>query len=105
MTRSASSHLWSELAGAARHARTPFASASRNSASAFGANKAIPFETRDPPIDVAAIVARGHAKVIGHYRRLLRHPGLTAAERADIEARLAREEKACLDGGTNTFAA
>jgi hypothetical protein len=52
---------------------------------------------REPPIDIAGIIARGHSKVVGHYRQLLGSPGLTPAERADIESRLALEENARFD--------
>ncbi len=47
----------------------------------------------DSVIDISSIIARGHSKIIGHYRQLLNRD-LTPAERADIEARIAREEHA-----------
>jgi hypothetical protein len=37
------------------------------------------------------MVAQGRAKVIGHFRWLLSRAGLTPAELAEIEARLARQ--------------
>lgn len=49
-------------------------------------------EDLERPFDVESIVARGHAKVLAHYHQLLRSPGLAPEERADIEARIAREE-------------
>jgi len=50
----------------------------------------------DKNSNVTGFVARSHAKVIGHYNRLLAIPSLTPAERADLESRLAHE----LDGPT-----
>ena len=41
----------------------------------------------DSLIDTSSIIARGHSKIIGHYRQLLNRD-LTPAERADIEARI-----------------
>lgn len=50
-----------------------------------------------PPLDVENIAARGHAKVLDHYHQILRSQGLTPEERADIEARIAREERYWID--------
>lgn len=51
----------------------------------------------DHPHEVESIVARGHAKVLAHYRLLLRSPGLAPEERADIETRIARGENYWLE--------
>jgi len=48
-------------------------------------------QTDNPETHLASFIARGHAKVIGHYQRLLAGDKLTSAERGDLEARLARE--------------
>jgi hypothetical protein len=41
--------------------------------------------------DLESFVTRGYAKIVTHYERVLANPNLTQDERADLEARLARE--------------
>jgi hypothetical protein len=85
-----------EPADAARH---------RSPTSASAPQAALPWRIKgrrvapevEPPLDIESIIARGHSKVMDHYYQLLRSPSLTAAERADIEARIAREEKYWLE--------
>ena len=45
----------------------------------------------DGPTDVPTFIEKTHSKVIAHYRRLLTNADLTSEERADLEARVARE--------------
>ena len=45
----------------------------------------------DPNTNLASFIERSHAKVIGHYQHILANADLTPAERADLEARLARQ--------------
>ncbi len=83
--------------------RSPdFAQAARDWSGNSGraSEPALPFRTNnryfhdglERPLDVETIVARGHAKVLAHYHQLLQSPGLAPEERAEIEARIAREE-------------
>ena len=51
----------------------------------------------EPPIDIESFIARGHVKVMNYFHYLLRNPRLTPAERAEIEAAIARERKYWLD--------
>lgn len=106
MTHSVSSRLWSQLGGMMRPAQPTFAAPqARNGGLASTDRRIVPLQAPEPPIDVERILARGHSKVIGHYLRLLRNPGLTPMERADIEARLLREENAWLERQAFTVAA
>jgi hypothetical protein len=97
MSRGSSSDLWSELAAVAREAKSSCAPVHPD---ALGKPPGTPVAfanmEQELPVDVASIMAGGHAKVIDHYRRLLKNPGVTPSERADIEARLRDEERAVL---------